>query len=389
VAERGAHESLLVAAGLAMAPAVTLGFARFAYGLLLPEMRDDLGWSYAEAGLMNTANAVGYLLGALAAPPVGARIGSRRGLTAGMLVTGLALLLSAATASFPALLTFRLAAGVAAGVSFVAGSTLAARLASQAPSRATLILGIYVAGGGLGIVVSGVLLQLPLGSWRAGWLALGVASLLLLPGGRLAVGRVAEVVAATGQPALRGLHGLWIVLAAYGLFGLGYIGFVTFGVAYLRARGTGEAAITGFWLLLGVAAMAGPIVWTPALDRLSGGRGLTAVLGVLTVGATAPLALGGPLGLVASGALFGGCFLVVPAAVNGVVRRTAAPGSWSAALGGLTTAFATGQCLGPLLAGLLSDRSGGLAIGLGASAAVLAAAALLALAHREPRPAWG
>ena len=38
--------------------------ARFAYALLLPAMRDDLGWNYAQAGGLNTANALGYVLGA-------------------------------------------------------------------------------------------------------------------------------------------------------------------------------------------------------------------------------------------------------------------------------------------------------------------------------------
>ena len=47
-----------------MGPAVALGLARFAYALLLPAMRADLSWSFADAGAMNTANAVGYLAGA-------------------------------------------------------------------------------------------------------------------------------------------------------------------------------------------------------------------------------------------------------------------------------------------------------------------------------------
>ena len=45
---------------------MSLGLARFSYALLLPPMRSDLGWSYLTAGAMNTVNAAGYLLGALA-----------------------------------------------------------------------------------------------------------------------------------------------------------------------------------------------------------------------------------------------------------------------------------------------------------------------------------
>jgi predicted MFS family arabinose efflux permease len=60
---------------LSLGAAVSLGVTRFAYGLLLPPMRADLQWSYTLAGAMNTANALGYLLGALATPRLMARLG--------------------------------------------------------------------------------------------------------------------------------------------------------------------------------------------------------------------------------------------------------------------------------------------------------------------------
>ena len=77
---------LAIVLGLAMGPAVGLGLGRFAYALLLPAMRLDLGWSYAAAGAMNTANAVGYLIGALAATPIAARFGDKRGFALGLLL---------------------------------------------------------------------------------------------------------------------------------------------------------------------------------------------------------------------------------------------------------------------------------------------------------------
>lgn len=44
---------------LALAPAIRLGIARFAYALILPDMRASFGRSYAETGFMNTINAAG------------------------------------------------------------------------------------------------------------------------------------------------------------------------------------------------------------------------------------------------------------------------------------------------------------------------------------------
>src|SRR5947207_7812016 len=63
---------------LSLAPTVGLGIGRFAYSLVLPDMRDALGWSYSAAGFMNTVNAAGYLAGALMA----ARLIKRFGLSA-------------------------------------------------------------------------------------------------------------------------------------------------------------------------------------------------------------------------------------------------------------------------------------------------------------------
>ena len=56
-----------LAPALSLGAAVSLGITRFAYGLRLPPIRADLHWSYTLAGAMNTANAPGYLLGALLA----------------------------------------------------------------------------------------------------------------------------------------------------------------------------------------------------------------------------------------------------------------------------------------------------------------------------------
>ena len=44
---------------LSLGSAIALGLARFSYALLLPPMKADLGWTFAQAGALNTANAAG------------------------------------------------------------------------------------------------------------------------------------------------------------------------------------------------------------------------------------------------------------------------------------------------------------------------------------------
>jgi predicted MFS family arabinose efflux permease len=88
-----------------------------------------------------------------------------------------------------------------------------------------------------------------------------------------------------------------------------------------------------------------------------------------------------------SAVLFGGSFLIVPTSVTTFVRKAAAPEAWTGVIAALTVGFAIGQCIGPWLSGVVSDASYGVAGGLLLSAAVLAAAALVALLQGEPRSA--
>ena len=128
-----AASARVLALALSMGAAVSLGITRFSYGLLLPPMRADLGWSYALAGGMNTANAAGYLLGALVTPALMRRFGAVRLLVGGAVLRRVSSWRPAASStSAPALLLQRLLAGLASAWVFVAGGLLAARLGSRA-----------------------------------------------------------------------------------------------------------------------------------------------------------------------------------------------------------------------------------------------------------------
>ena len=172
---------------LALSPTISLGISRFAYSLVLPDMRDTLGWSYSAAGFMNTVNAAGYLAGALLAARLARKFGLFPLVQAGTLACVVSLALCALSGDFVLLGFARMLAGLGAAVSFVAGGALAATLAQSEPERSSLLLSLFYAGPGLGILISGLaspfLLQaLGPGSWWAVWLALAaIASALALP----------------------------------------------------------------------------------------------------------------------------------------------------------------------------------------------------------------
>ncbi|WP_233554551.1 YbfB/YjiJ family MFS transporter [Deinococcus cavernae] len=375
-----AAQALLDMLALSLGGAVALGFARFAYALLLPTMRSELSWSFTLSGAMNAVNALGYLLGALTANVLGARWGLRRTFQLGMLVTAGSLLLCAVTAQETLLLLLRLVAGLGGAWVFVSGGALAALAARAHPAHSARLLGVFYGGAGIGIVLSALLLP-PLlhAGWRGAWLALGLASMLCLGLTSSTLARLPD--RARAAPAGHNhtpLKPLFWALAAYTCFGIGYIAYMTFIVAFLRLVGAG-GLVTPFWALLGVCVMVNPFVWGPLAAKARGARAMSIQMLTLAVGAGLPLVSHHPLALLLSGTLFGLSFLAVVTFTTIITRRVLPEHAWGRGIVAFTSIFAIGQVTGPLLTGFLADSAGGLRLGLGVSAAVLLLGAGLAL----------
>ncbi len=378
---------LRAAVGLALAAAVSLGLARFSYALLLPAMRDDLAWSYLTAGAMNTVNAAGYLVGALLMPALLRRWDARTLLLCGGLASGALLLAHGLARSDAALYALRGATGVASAASFVTGGLLAARLASSLPaaSRITpgLVLGLYYGGTGLGIVMSSLITP-PL-HWPWAWAGLGVtsAALSLLTAHWTRALR-APPVAGAPRVAVAWRPLAW-ALGGYLMFGLGYIGYMTFVITLLREQGLAAPWRTAFYVLLGVGVMASSWLWSNALQRWRGGQTL-ALLNALLALATLLLVLSPSVPVVfISGLLFGSVFLSVVASTTALVRHNLPASAWPGGIALFTIVFAAGQIVGPSLVGWVADGPGGLAQGFGVSAALLALGSLLAWRQRALR----
>ncbi|WP_295817247.1 YbfB/YjiJ family MFS transporter [uncultured Deinococcus sp.] len=378
--------ALLDMLALSLGGAVALGFARFAYALLLPVMRADLGWSFTLSGAMNASNALGYLLGAVAATALAGRLGLKRVFTGGLLLTAVSLLLCALTAHSGALLTLRLLAGVGGALVFVSGGGLAALAARSHPERSALLLGVFYGGSGIGIMLSALLLPpLLAGGWRGAWVGLGAASLacLLLTLRPLTRFPDRGGGGAAGQ-ATAPLQPLAWTLAAYTCFGIGYIAYMTFIVAFLRASGAG-GLVTPFWAVLGAAVVVSPVVWRSLATHAPGARAMAVQMLTLATGAALPLLSIHPMILFTSGILFGVSFLAVVTFTTIITRRVLPEQGWARGIAAFTVLFAAGQVTGPLLTGALADTAGGLRPGLGVSAAVLLLGAALAL--RQPAQA--
>lgn len=174
-------------------------------------------------------------------------------------------------------------------------------------------------------------------------------------------------------------------LAGYGMFGVGYIGYMTFVIALLREQGVQAGAITLFYALLGVAVLASSRIWAGLLDRSRGGQAL-AVLNALVGAATLLPALTAAWGWVlVSGLVFGAVFLSVVASTTALVRHNLPQAAWAGGISAFTIVFAAGQIAGPTVVGWIADGPGGLARGLVFSSGALWLAAALAWRQRPLR----
>ncbi len=370
-----------IALGLALGATVALGLARFSYALLLPSMQAELLWTYTLAGGMNTANALGYLFGALLAGFAMRLFGTRQVFMLGLLLTALALIGSGFSDTYLWLLLLRCLAGVSGAMVFIAGGVLISHAASNYPTRAATMLGTYYAGAGFGILLSGMTLPFALEAgigWRSLWIVLGCTALIFCLLSSYVAWQLPEFKNNSSSSTPWSAWKLKFSFMAYACFALGYIAYMTFSVAFMKSHGATTPKIALFWATLGLSTMFAARIWSVPIVAWQGARGLSAALAVVAIGAILPLFSSHVLMMLLSAICFGS-FLSVVSATTALTRRYLPAGAWSAGITVFTIVFALGQSIGPLISGWLSDNAGGLHIGLAWSAAVLVLGSLLAL----------
>ena len=319
---------------VSLAPTVGLGIGRFAYSLVLPDMRDALGWSYSAAGFMNTINAAGYLAGAL----IASRMIRRFGLAAAVRWGTLACV--AVAGAVRAVGQFFRAELCAAAGGIRRGGRIRRRRArwrrrsrNRSPSAPISCSACSMPGPGIGILSSGLIAPFVLqafgpGSWWIVWWAMTLLSVVMtMP---LLLAPIDSGAATRQTPRRRrfAIRPVLIYLAGYFLFGAGYIAYMTFMIAYVRDAGGGAAAQSAFWSLIGVSAFVTPWVWRRVLALDRGGLSTAIILGVNAIGAALPIFGHSPLLLAISALVFGVAFFAVVGSTTAFVRFNYPPAAW-------------------------------------------------------------
>lgn len=399
---------ILTALGLSMGPALSIGMGRFSYALFLPMMREDLHWSYFLAGAMNTGNAIGYLIGALSMAWLIRRFSAAQVFVAGGLFGNLFMAFSGFFTDPVAFFICRLLIGVANTYVFAGGSVLAAQLTNMHPNRAGWLMGIYYGGGGLGIIIPSflvpemVLTGQDLGwlhPWQLAWYAIAAVSCVCLLLMWFPAHNIPAVTPRKTHADKTSVRRYARMVSAYVMFGMGYIGYMTFVIALLMQLGMTGMRLNIFYALLGLAVIASSRIWAGALDRYKGGETLGIINMLMGLACLIPALIAmfsrqpdnqlGWLSVSAiymSGIIFGSGLLTAVATTTVFVRHNLPQSQWVAGIAVFTSLFAVGQVVGPTLIGWISDGRGGLARGFVISAGILLLGSMLAWLQKPLTP---
>ena len=366
---------LTLAFGGLLAMAAGIGIGRFVYTPILPPMVEALSLSKAEAGLIASANFVGYLAGALLAA---VRLpGSRRAwLLMGLALNAVCLAAMAMTSSLPLFLVVRLGAGIASAFCLIFSSALVLdRLAATGRSG---LSALHFAGVGIGIAASAALVA-TLGTWQSMWLA-SAALALVAAAGVVVMVPAEDAPSSTAAAAARSGYStaFMILAAAYFLFGFGYIITATFLIDIVRGSPAIRHLEAYAWVLVGLGAAPSVVLWG-ALGRRIGILPAFAVASLVeAAGVAASVLWLQTMGVVIAALFLGGTFMGLTA-LGLIGARETGTGDPRGRIALMTASFSVGQILGPSFAGFAYDATGSLAMPSLIAVAALVVAALLSV----------
>jgi len=349
-----------------------LGFGRFAYPMLIPNMRGSLGFNYIEMGLLSGAIMLGYLIFSLIGGMLATRFGPKRIVIASLLCGALSMFSISRLSGFFPLLFFTFAMGAGGAGAHISMTTLP--MAWFEERKLGRALGIVTGGTGLGIIITGLLLptllfNLGQEAWRQCWLLLALITFLVAGIGWILLREKPHPMTLLpsytegDQKSIPLLEkeselSLKAIFIIYFIFGFAYNIYTTYFVAYMVEEiQLSERTAGNIWALFGWMCMVSGLIWGFISDRLGRRETLLWNNGVIAFSVLLPLLLRQPFFLGFSAFLFGATFLgtvtIIAAAIGDQVLDKRA-----SVYGLVTLIHGIGQFLGTISGGYLKDFTG-------------------------------
>lgn len=334
--------------------AVCYGFARFAFGLFLPQIDAELSLSSTLSGLISGGAFLGYCIAIALSAYLTERIGPRAVAVGAALVAAVGMTGIAAAPSAPWLAGAVMLAGSSTGL---ASPPLAAAVtAAVKPNRQNATNTIINAGTGAGVVLSGPVALMMGDQWRLAYAGFAVAAVGLAFAAALTLPRGSQRATKSTQGAPSLTRALRRLIAAAFLTGAASTAIWSFGAQLVALRLDWSSAGAGLlWIAIGAAGIAGAgaghLIARFGMDRVHHTFLVAMAAGILMIGiagTSAALTLAG-------GLLFGVAYIMLTGVylLWGVAALPDRPAT------GVMIAFlalAIGQTAGAAVFGLLMEH---------------------------------
>lgn len=344
-----------------------LGLARFAFGMILPNMQIDLHLNATQAGFIGSLNFLGYLLGLFFSSKFYTKFGAQILIKRSLLTQAFSMLMMGLLSNYLLISIFYLLTGFFGALANISIMTYVTQIVPKEIRGKTA--GLAIIGIGSGIMLSGF--SLPLfeniyneTSWRVSWISFAFIVLCIAFVTQKGLKHEMHSNITSTNANLSTIKTILDksflkVAFLYLIFGITYVVFVTFFVLAAQTKWGVSTEISGsFWALLGFASLfAGPLFGSIA-DKIGSFKALSIIFFIQTL-ANLLLSFDTPayfLWLCAF--LFGVSTWGVPSIMTVLSGELFGIEKTAKILSLVTIFFAFGQIIGPFGAGLIVDIFG-------------------------------
>ncbi len=352
--------------------AATYGFGVYLFSTVLPDMKNDLFFTYTEVGQIISLAQVGFLFAALTSGILAHKIGARRLILISMLACCLSLLGMVFVSQkwqIAILLTLAGAAAAAVWVPMVAVAQDAIPIKHQGKA-----IGLMSSGTAYGVFVNGLAIPilLPAYGWRAVWLFVFALSAIFLMWGWMRLSKLSPDQATTvplpatvnhtntqekqSLPGLLRQPACAIILIIMFLNGIACMPTQNYLMSYLRDE-LGYSIIEAgrAWSTIGLIGMFGGFIMGALADKMGVQKSLTLTYVLLAIATGLFLHHGNPYEVYLGAAIFGLSFNAIFGLVPAFISLNFSKQTATLVFGFATVSLGVGSIVGNLFGGMVHD----------------------------------
>tara|TARA_X000001036_G_scaffold130698_1_gene123579 strand:- start:438 stop:1595 length:1158 start_codon:yes stop_codon:yes gene_type:complete len=334
---------------------IAIGFGRFIYTPILPNMQDDLNLSSTTMGIISSYNYFGYLIGSII-PIIWKFSNFRNMIIFSSIFSVITIYLMGFTADIKFFIILRFLCGLSSAFGFVFTISFMFNFFKDFENK-TLQL-YHFCGIGLGIVIGTVtvwIISMAGLFWNHQWLIVGFIGILLCIPIIIFIPKQLDLVTQTRSQIKSKVKTDFITISfGYFFFGVGYIIFGTFISAIARDSFEIPSYQYLSWIIVGFFAIPSVLFWDWISKKISIDFLLFLSCSTVTLGVSFLLFNDNLNYFLISCLLYG---LGVPGSVALVLveGKKRFIGNVNISVAIMTSAFSVGQILGPYISGILID----------------------------------